>query len=245
MAATGTSRAFGAELVANTAAASPAPGKTPAQLKAFSEKRLEGAFESICAQNTNKLGEWETRAKGLEALQELLSAGACESPHFLPLYMKMLEGPVLDMATRSRDSKPALVKVGCATIEQLAVALSGSREFAKTGEGYVLALLKNVRDGQTHGVIDDSQACMQTLLANIEHPKMVTPFLERCSVKDEKSPICRTASIEHLCFIVQSWPVNVLKKQIPAITEGIKKALADVTTHAITARCLCGVWVYF
>ena len=79
-------RAFGAELSnAGAPAESTALAKTPAAAKAFSSKSLELAFEKIGAQNTNKLGEWEICAKGLEALHEPVHFSFLSSPLYQPL----------------------------------------------------------------------------------------------------------------------------------------------------------------
>ncbi len=234
--AAATTRAFGAEVSGNVA--SPARnGVAKPRAAVWSAAKLEAAFEKIVEQNNNKLGEWGIRAKGLEALQELVAAGCCESPHFMELFVPMLQEPVLDMMTRSASSKPALVKVGCATVCCLAEALES--KLAKHGELYVRALMNNIRDGQTHGVIEDSQECMATLLSTVHGSKMILPLANACDAKAEKSPICRTAAIEHLSFIVQHWPTAAVKKQLTTIVECIKRMQSDSSPGARTAARQC------
>ena len=236
-------RAFGAEVSGNAAPASPAmlsaqkPRAAAGGAAAMSQAKLEAAFEKILEQNNNKLGEWEIRAKGLVALQELVDQGCCDSPHFLPLFTAMLQDPLLDMTTRSVSSKPALVKVGCATLSRIVETVEAGLD--KSGHLYVAALMKNIRDGQTHGVIEDSQESMATLLAHVHGPKMIAPLTTACDSKAEKSPICRTAAIEHLCSIVQHWPAAVVKKQLSAIVECIRRMLADSSPGARTAARQC------
>jgi hypothetical protein len=214
-------RMFGAQVSGNVPGSSPAKLEKP-RAAAFGQAKLEAAFEKIVDQNNNKLGEWGIRAQGLETLQQLVAEGACDSPHFVPLFTAMLQEPVLDMTTRSASSKPALVKVGCATVSCLATALE--QGLAKHSDLYVRALLNNIRDGQTHGVIEDSQECMATLLSHVHASKMILPLTNACDVKAEKSPICRTAAIEHLSFIVQHWPPAAVKKQVSAIVECVSRA---------------------
>eukprot|EP01043_Picozoa_sp_COSAG02_P002739 COSAG02_NODE_65_length_42645_cov_26.951934_9_plen_498_part_00 len=230
-------RAFGAEVSGNAEASPVRHEVAKPRAAGLSAAKLEAAFEKIVEQNNNKLGEWGIRAKGLEALQQLVADGCCESPHFMELFVAMLQEPVLDMTTRSASSKPALVKVGCATVCCLAEALES--KLAKHGELYVRALMKNIRDGQTHGVIEDSQECMATLLSNVHASKMILPLTNACDAKAEKSPICRTAAIEHLSFIVQQWPAAAVKKQLSAIVECIRRMQADSSPGARTAARQC------
>ena len=229
-------RMFGAQVSGNVPGSSPAKLEKP-RAAAFGQAKLEAAFEKIVDQNNNKLGEWGIRAQGLETLQQLVAEGACDSPHFVPLFTAMLQEPVLDMTTRSASSKPALVKVGCATVSCLATALE--QGLAKHSDLYVRALLNNIRDGQTHGVIEDSQECMATLLSHVHASKMILPLTNACDVKAEKSPICRTAAIEHLSFIVQHWPPAAVKKQVSAIVECVRRMMTDSSPGARTAARQC------
>ena len=224
-------RAFGDDVTNGSPRSSPAKAERPA----WSDAKLESSTQKVTDMWTNKLGEWEIRAKGLEMLQEMVGEGACEAEGFVPIFVREMREQLLDQMTRSASSKPALVKVACATASRLAVALRS--QLAKSGELLVLALLNNIRDGQNQGVVDDSQECMATLLANVHHPKMIAQLLE--AALTDKSPICRTASMEHLCFVVQRWPANIVKKQLPAITECIRKTQTDAAPGARTASRQC------
>lgn len=230
-------RAFGAQISGNALASPSCEGGAVKPQVPMTQAKLEAALEKIVEQNNNKLGEWEIRAKGLEALQQLVADGCCDSSHFMPLFTAMLQKAVLDMTTRSASSKPALVKVGCSTVRCLAAALEN--KLAKHGELYVRALLNNIRDGQTHGVIEDSQECMATLLSHVHASKMIVPLASACDAKVEKSPVCRTASIEHLNFIVQHWPAAVVKKQLSTIVDCIRRTQADSSPGARTAARQC------
>ena len=76
-------RAFGVEVSGNAAASPARHEAVKARAVGLSATKLEAALEKIVEQNNNKLGEWGIRAKGLEALQQLVADGCCESPHCL------------------------------------------------------------------------------------------------------------------------------------------------------------------